>query len=237
MTANPSPRLIASRELLQREFDRYQAGAGEQISHGSSIAQWLASQLPGTDAGQLGWGILAVTALLCPDSYPVLAPGQPQKPGERWGERTSMILASRVGEALVQSAAPTNGHPGEPLEIGPDLALFDMSGVYSEFTGLPSSCSPAAAPADLRREFHQTMADGLSEIRQSLRSELPGADLAAIGWGLIGSGMCLLVQASRVPPPHRLRFGARRRGSFRASAMRSALFLAAVGDYLVNPAA
>jgi hypothetical protein len=236
MAAHPSARLVASRELLQREFDRYQAAAGEQISYGSAIAQWLAAQLPGTDTAQLGWGILAVTALLCPDSYPVLTSGKPQqKPAERWGERTSMILASRVGEALVESADQANGHPGHAREVGPELALLDMSGVYSEFTGLPSSSSPDAAPVDLRREFHQAMADGLGEIRQCLTDELPGADLTAIGWGLIGSGMCLLVQASKVAPPHRLRPGARRRGNFRASAMRSALFLAAVGDYLVNP--
>lgn len=219
MAAHPSPRLVASRGLLQREFDRYQAAAGEQISYGPAIARWLASQLPGADPGQLGWGILAVTALLCSDSE---------------GERTSMILASRVGEALVESAVPQGAHPGHALEIGPELALLDMSGVYAEFTGLAPS---ATAPADPRREFHRTMADGLGEIRQRLIAELPGADVEAIGWGLIGSGMCLLVQASRVPPARRLRPGTRRRRSFRASAMRSALFLAAVGDYLVSPAA
>lgn len=233
MAAHPSPRLVASRGLLQREFDRYQAAAGEQLSYGSAIARWLAAQLPGADPGQLGWGILAVTALLCPDSAPSLARGTSQrKPGERWGERTSMILASRVGEALVESAGAPSGHAGDALEIGPELALLDMSGVYAEFTGL----APAAAPADPRREFQRTMADGLGEIRRCLIAELPGADVEAIGWGLIGSGMCLLVQASRVPPPRRLRPGARRRRSFRASAMRSALFLAAVGDYLVSPA-
>jgi hypothetical protein len=225
MAAHPSPRLVASRGRLQHEFDRYQAAAGEQISYGSAIARWLAAQLPGADPGQLGWGILAVTALLCPAQ---------RKPGERRGERTSMILASRVGEALVGSAGAPGGHVGAVLEIGPELALLDMSGVYAEFTGLAPT---AAARADPRREFQRTMADGLGEIRQCLITELPGADVEAIGWGLIGSGMCLLVQASRVPPPRRLRPGARRRRSFRASAMRSALLLAAVGDYLVSPAA
>jgi hypothetical protein len=242
MAAQPSPQLIASRGRLQYEFDRYQAAAGEQISYGSAIARWLAAQLPGADPGQLGWGILAVTALLCPDSpeipaeipAPILAPGTPQrKPGERWGERTSMILASRVGEALVECAGAPGGHAGAALEIGPELALLDMSGVYAEFTGLAPT---AAARADPRREFQRTVADGLGEIRQCLITELPGADVEAIGWSLIGSGLSLLVQASRVPPPRRLRPGARRRRSFRASAMRSALFLAAVGDYLVSPA-
>jgi len=239
MAAHPSPRLVASRGRLQHEFDRYQAAAGEQISYGSAIARWLAAQLPGADPGQLGWGILAVTALLCPDSpeipAPILTPGAPlRKSGERSGERTSMILASRVGEALVDSAGTPGGHVGHALEIGPELALLDMSGVYAEFTGLAPT---AAAQADPRREFQRTMADGLGEIRRCLTTELPGADVEAIGWGLIGSGMCLLVQASRVPPPRRLRPGVSRRRSFRASAMRSALFLAAVGDYLVSPAA
>ena len=235
MAAHPSPRLVASRGLLQHEFDRYQAAAGEQISYGSAIARWLAAQLPGADPGQLGWGILAVTALLCPDSAEIparlLAPCAPlRKSGERWGERTSMILASRVGEALVDSAGTPGGHACDALEIGPELALLDMSRIYAEFTGL-------APQADPRREFQQTMADGLDEIRRCLITELPGADVEAIGWGLIGSGMCLLVQASRVPSPRRLRPGARRRRNFRASAMRSALFLAAVGDYLVSRAA
>lgn len=234
MAAHPSPRLVASRGRLQHEFDRYQAAAGEQISYGSAIARWLAAQLPGADPGQLGWGILAVTALLCPDRAPVPAPGTQRKSGQRWGERTSMILASRVGEALVESAGVPGGHAGAVLEIGPELALLDMSGVYAEFTGLAPT---AAAQADPRREFQRTMADALGEIRQCLITELPGADIEAIGWGLIGSGMCLLVQASRVPPPRRLRPDARRRRSFRASAMRSALFLAAVGDYLVSQAA
>ncbi len=231
MAAHPSPRLVATRGLLQREFNRYQAAAGEQISYGSAIARWLAAQLPGTDPGQLGWGILAVTALLCPDSAPILRPAIPRrKSSERRGERTSMILASRVGEALVESASAPCGQACDAVEIGPELALLDISGAYAEFTGL-------APHADPRREFQQTMADGLDEIRRCLIAELPGADIQAIGWGLIGSGMCLLVQASRVPPLRRLRPGARRRRSFRASAMRSALFLAAVGDYLVSPAA
>jgi hypothetical protein len=235
MAAHPSPRLVTSRGLLQREFSRYQAAAGEQISCGSAIARWLAAQLPGADPGQLGWGILAVTALLCPDSAPILAPGAPRrKSSQRRGERTSMILASRVGEALVESAGAPGGQACDALEIGPELALLDISGAYAEFAGLgPVS----AAQADPRGEFQRTMADGLAEIRRCLIAELPGADIQAIGWGLIGSGMCLLVQASKVPPPRRLRPGARRRRSLRASAMRSALFLAAVGDYLVSPAA
>jgi hypothetical protein len=235
MAAHPSPRLVASRGLLQREFNRYQAAAGEQISYGSAIARWLAAQLPGADPGQLGWGILAVTALLCPDSAPILRPAIPRrKSSERRGERTSMILASRVGEALVESAGAPGGQACDALEIGPELALLDISGTYADFAGLGPG---AAAQADPRREFQQTMADGLGEIRRCLIAELPGADIQAIGWGLIGSGMCLLVQASRVPPPRRLRPGARRRRSFRASAMRSALLLAAIGDYLVSPAA
>jgi hypothetical protein len=235
MGAHPSPRLVASRGLLQREFNRYQAAAGEQISYGSAIARWLAAQLPGADPGQLGWGILAVTALLCPDSAPILAPGAPRrKSGERRGERTSMILASRVGEALVESAGAPCAQACGALEVGPELALLGISGAYAEFAGLGPT---AAAQADPRREFQRTMADGLGAIRRCLIAELPGADIQAIGWGLIGSGMCLLVQASRVPPPRRLRPGARRRRRLRVSAMRSALFLAAVGDYLVSPAA
>jgi hypothetical protein len=49
--------------------------------------------------------------------------------------------------------------------------------------------------------------------------------------------MCLLAQTGRISSPRRLRPGARQRGTFRVSAMRSALFLAAAGDYLIAPAA
>ena len=182
MAAHPSARLAASRDLLQREFDRYQSAAREQIGYGSGIAKWLASQLPGTDPGELGWGILAVTALLCPDSDPVLVPGKPPgQPGERFGERTSMLLASRVGEALVESAGQRAAPDGDAHEVGPELARFDMSEVYSELSGLPSSSSAAADPAQFRHEFHQAMADGLGEIRQCLVDELAGADLPGGG--------------------------------------------------------
>ncbi len=236
MAAHPSARLAASRGLLQREFEQYQAAAGAAISYGSDVAAWLVAQLPGADPTELGWGIIAVTALLCPDadSGAGAVPGQP---GERSGERTSMLLASRVGEALVGSARPAAWPCGAAHEVGPELARLDMSGVYTEFSGLPSSSAATADPAQLRREFHRAMAGSLGEIRQRLAGELSGADLPAIGWSLIGTGMCLLAQTGRIPPPRRPWPGARRRGTFRASAMRSALFLAAVGDYLIIPAA
>ena len=221
MTAHPSARLAASRGLLQREFEQYQAVAGAPISYGSDVAVWLVAQLPGTDPGELGWGIIAVTALLCPEDGRG-AGAAPAQPGERSGERTSMLLASRVGEALLGLARPRP--PGAGHEVGPELARLDMSGVYAEFCGLPSSSAATADPARLRRELHRAMAGGLAEIRQCLADELPGADLPAIGWSLIGTGMCLLAQTGRIPPPRLLRPGARQRGTFRVSAMRSALF-------------
>ena len=108
-----------------------------------------------------------------------------------------------------------------------------MTAVYDEFVGAPRDPAPAADPAALRREFHESMAAGLAEIRQRLTEELPGADLAPIGWALIGTGMSLLVQTSKIKPSRRLR----RRSNVRTSAMRSSLLLAAVGDFLADPAA
>src|SRR5258708_16497266 len=108
MAAHPSARLVASRELLRREFDRYQAAAGEQISYGSAIAQWLTAQLPATDTAQLGWGILTVTALLCPDSHPDLTSGKlQQRPGERSGTRTTNIPPCITGHPLLTHTAHT----------------------------------------------------------------------------------------------------------------------------------
>jgi hypothetical protein len=81
------------------------------------------------------------------------------------------------------------------------------------------------------------MGDDLIRIRQSLENELPGANLAATGWGLTGTGSRLLVEVGKVDPPRRLRLraGARRRDNYRSSAMNSALSLASLGDYLADP--
>jgi len=232
MGVNPTKRLKASREELQRAFDRHQDALGQPIGYGYGTARWLASQLPGADPRQLGWGIIAVTAMLFPSGGEDAAEGADwSAPGERGGERTSMILASRVGEALLESAPPAAG-PSGVAEIGAELAACEMTAVYSEFVGPPLDPAQAADPDALRREFRESMAPGLAEIRERLVEELPGADLTAIGWALIGTGMSLLVQTSKIKPSRRLR----RRSSVRTSAMRSSLLLAAVGDFLVGPA-
>jgi hypothetical protein len=241
MGVNPAKRLKASREELQRAFDRHQDALGEPIGYGSGTARWLASQLPGADPRQLGWGIIAVTAMLFPagsegaGTEDAAGSDAWSTPGERGGERTSMILASRVGEALLESAPlePGPAGPAGVTEIGAELAACEMTAVYSEFVGAPRDPAEAADPAELRRDFQETMAPGLAEIRERLVEELPGADVTAIGWALIGTGMSLLVQTSKIKPSRRLRH----RSSVRTSAMRSSLLLAAVGDFLVDPAA
>ena len=43
------------------------------------------------------------------------------------------------------------------------------------------------------------MAGELAEIREVLTDGIAGIDLAAAGWALTGTGMCLLVQTSRAP--------------------------------------
>lgn len=230
MGVNPSERLRVSRDELQREFDRHQEVVGETTGYGSVIAAWLAGQLPRADPRELGWGILAVTAMLLPAADPGGPWGVPQ---DRGGERTSMMLASRVGEALLESASPTD-RPAGAAAVGPELAACEMPAVYAEFAGQPAG-SAAVDPAELRREFHESMTDALAELRQLLLDELPGADLEAIGWALIGTGMSLLVQTSKIAPRSRwLRRRPRRGASVRTSAMRSSLLLAAVGDYLVS---
>ncbi|HUA31343.1 MAG TPA: hypothetical protein VMC03_20845 [Streptosporangiaceae bacterium] len=233
MGVNPTKRLIASRQDLQRAFDRHQDALGEPIGYGTGTAAWLVTQLPGADPRQLGWGILAVTAMLFPAQGEDGAEDGPRfTPDERSGERTSMILASRVGEALLECEPPAAGSAGL-AEIGPELAACEMTAVYSEFVGPPEDPAQAADAVALRREFRESMAAGLAELRQRLDEELPGADLAAIGWALIGTGMSLLVQTSRIKPPRKLQ----RRSNVRTSAMRSSLLLAAVGDFLVAPLA
>lgn len=235
----PSERLTKTREVLQREFDLYQAASRQQISYGGDIAQWLVSQLPAADPGQLGWGIIAVTALMLPES-PLLTQDKPgEKPGTRSGQRFSLLVASRVGEALLASAQipAERPEPGSP-EVGPELAQIDLSEAYANFTGLPSSQSPVKDPAQLRREFAAYMADELHMIRQSLTEDLPGADTAALGWALIGTGMILLSQESKAAAPKGWRRSARdREQTARNNAMTAALLLACIGDWLAKPEA
>jgi len=69
MEPDPSARLRATRAALQRRFEAREHDLGEhaRYQHGEyehGIARWLVSQLPGSDPRQLGWGILAVAAML-----------------------------------------------------------------------------------------------------------------------------------------------------------------------------
>lgn len=235
MAVSPTRQLMASREEMQREFDAFQAAAGGKVSYGTIVAQWLAGQLPGADIAAVGWGIILVSAMLYP-AGPADPAEEKAHPGRRAGQRLTIMLASRVGEALLEAAVAAVPS-GQPFEVGPELAQFDVSGIYTEAAGLPSSGVPGTDPAVLRREFHQAMGDDLIRIRQSLENELPGANLAATGWGLTGTGSRLLVEVGKVDPPRRLRLraGARRRDNYRSSAMNSALSLASLGDYLADP--
>lgn len=239
MSVVPAERLIKTREVLQREFDLYQAASRQRISYGASIAQWLMSQLPAADPAQLGWGIIAVTAQLLPES-PILTERKPgEKPGTRSGQRFSLLVASRVGEALLTSTEiPADRQvPGSP-EVGPELAQIDLSEAYTQFTGLPSSESAVKDPAQLRREFAAYMADDLQLIRQYLTDDLPGADTGAIGWALIGTGMILLAQESKAAAPKGWRRSTRdREQTARNNAMTAALLLACIGDWLAKPEA
>jgi hypothetical protein len=239
MAVSPTRQMMASREEMQREFDAFQAAAGGKVSYGTIVAQWLAGQLPGADIAAVGWGIILVSAMLYPagPADPADPAQEKAHPGRRAGQRLTIMLASRVGEALLETAVGAVPS-GQAFEVGPELTQFDVSGIYAEATGLPSSGVPGTDPAVLRREFHQAMGDDLIKIRQSLENELPGANLAATGWGLTGTGSRLLVEVGKVDPPRRLRLlraGARRRDNYRSAAMNSALSLASLGDYLADP--
>jgi hypothetical protein len=233
MAVTPTPRLVACREQMQREFEVIQAAVGpdEQFAYEASTAQWLISQLPGADFAQIGWAIILVSAAM----YPDLPMGATEGKVQQGGQRFTLILASRVGEALladVSAAAP----PGDSFEVGPKLASRDLSEIYSEMPWLPSSSVPDVDPAVLRREFQQAMSEAMTEVRQELVSELPGADLSAIGWALLGTGTTLLARTVQFYRG-RWRRGAKRSKELQTSAFNNGLFLAAIGDYLVGPRA
>jgi hypothetical protein len=111
MAIEPAPRIVALRESLRERFDRYLAVAGEPLTSSADVSQWLLSQLPDADPEQLGWAVLTVAGLL----YPGLegertAPGTiatmvGQKTATIAGQNMTMLIASRVGEALIEAAA------------------------------------------------------------------------------------------------------------------------------------
>ena len=231
MAVTPTQRLLAAREQMQREFEVIQAAVGpeEQFAYEASTAQWLTSQLPGADFAQIGWAIILVSAAMYPDLPMAATEGNVQQGGQRF----TLILASRVGEALladVPSAAP----PGDSFEVGPKLASRDLSEIYSEMPWLPSSSVPDADPAVLRREFQQAMSEAMTEVRQELVSELPGADLSAIGWALLGTGTTLLARTVQFDQ-RRWRPGRQARKKLQTTAFNHGLLLAAIGEYLVDP--
>lgn len=230
MAVTPTQRLLACREQMQREFEVIQAAVGpyEPFAYEASTAQWLISQLPGADFAQIGWAILLVGSALYP-TFPA------EDKVQQGGQRFTLILASRVAEALLADA-PSAAPPGGSFEVGPKLASRDLSEVYSDMTGLPSSSVPDVDPAVLRREYQQARAEPMTEVRQELMSELPGADLSAIGWALLGTGTTLLARTVQFDR-RRLRPGRQRRKKLQTSAVNSSLVLAMIGDYLVDPPA
>jgi len=242
MAIEPAPRILALRESLSERFDRYLAAAGEPLTSGADVTEWLLSQLPGADPEPLGWAVLTVAGLL----YPELQAEQPAAgtTATLAGQNMTMLIASRVGEALIEAAGPARaaasaaqggtGGAGT-VTVGRELSLVDLTEAYAD---LRLAAAPDASAAQRRRQLQEHMAGELAEIREVLTDGIAGIDLAAAGWALTGTGMCLLVQTSRAPAGRHNRLTRRRHrdDELKNSAMRSAMLLAVIGDFLVNPA-
>jgi len=275
MAIEPAAQILALRESLNERFDRYLAAAGEPLTSGADVTQWLLSQLPGTDPELLGWAVLTVAGLLYPGMRAERAAiGMTATVPGAAGQSMTMLIASRVGEALIEAAAgpgrsetspagpgrsetspgetspgetsPGETSPGETgtgetgtgetgtVMVGRELSLVDLTEAYADLR-LPAA--PGASAALRRRQLRQHMASELAEIREALTDGIAGIDLTAAGWALTGTGMCLLVQTSRAPAGRRARLMGRRRrhDELKNSAMRSAMLLAVIGDFLVDP--
>ena len=267
MAIAPAPQILALRESLGERFDRYLAAAGEPLTSGADVTEWLLSQLPGADPELLGWAVLTVAGLLYPGLRPErMAAGTTATVA---GQNMTMLIASRVGEALIEAAeapraaagaaqagtaatgtaqagtaatgtaqagtAATGAAQAGTVVVGRELSLVDLTEAYADLR-LPAA--PDATAAQRRHALQENMASELAEIRTVLTGGIAGIDLAAAGWALTGTGMCILVQTSRVPAARRARLTGRRRrhDELKNSAMRSAMLLAVIGDFLVTPA-
>jgi|SRR5450755_1017345 hypothetical protein len=242
MAIAPAPQILALRESLGERFDRYLAAAGEPLTSGADVTEWLLSQLPGADPELLGWAVLTVAGLLYPGLRPErMAAGTTATVA---GQNMTMLIASRVGEALIEAAEAPRAAAGAAqagtaqagtVVVGRELSLVDLTEAYADLR-LPAA--PDATAAQRRHALQENMASELAEIRTVLTGGIAGIDLAAAGWALTGTGMCILVQTSRVPAARRARLTGRRRrhDELKNSAMRSAMLLAVIGDFLVNPA-
>src|SRR5450755_1646682 len=246
MAIAPAPQILALRESLGERFDRYLAAAGEPLTSGADVTEWLLSQLPGADPELLGWAVLTVAGLLYPGLRPErMAAGTTATVA---GQNMTMLIASRVGEALIEAAeapraaagtaqagtAATGTAQAGTVVVGRELSLVDLTEAYADLR-LPAA--PDATAAQRRRQLREHMAAELAEIREVLTEGIAGLDLTAAGWALTGTGMCLLVQTSRAPAARRGRLPRRsRHDELKNSAMRSAMLLAVIGDFLASPA-
>src|ERR1022692_1345994 len=99
MAIAPAPQILALRESLGERFDRYLAAAGEPLTSGADVTEWLLSQLPGADPELLGWAVLTVAGLLYPGLRPErMAAGTAATVA---GPNMTLLSPSRGGGALI----------------------------------------------------------------------------------------------------------------------------------------
>jgi hypothetical protein len=234
MDLTPGPRLVSTRQCMDRYFRLELSGAdfGDEPGYGLNTGRWLASQLPASDPVWLGWGLVAVTAVLCPGSngagFGEILKMATASPRHRKGRSIALLMASRVGDALIN----TEGSPspaGRTLEVGPELAAADFLG------------SPPESPwpgwirvEEVRGDFREHMRTELDVIRQLLAGELPGADPGAIGWAVTGTARMLLKQAAEPRAPGRPGPSAWRQADVRSGMATTAFLLGVVGDFLID---
>jgi hypothetical protein len=228
----PGAELVSARELMDRHWAAETAkvsGLGPSWfsqTEGQVFAQWLAGQLPGSDPERTGWGLIAVAAMLYPGWYDpglddILRPaGWP--PGRGKGASMGLLLASRVGEALIGMG---NLPPAVPavLAVGGELAGIDFMELLAESGLDPDLLSDSRADVE-----------ELTEIRRFLMADLPGADLRATGWAAAASAVLVATQLAGFPAPGRFGRRARWRAGVLAGTAAAAVALGMTGQALAR---
>jgi hypothetical protein len=228
----PGPRLIATRELMERL-----AGADLAVldpaepGNGRGTARWLAGQLPASDPVLLGWAVVTVAAAMYPTWYEpglgdILARGT-VKPGTGRGMSAALLMAYRVGAELID-LGPGLPPAGGPLEVGPEIAVLNFT------TFMSSGGSEDGEDLSGELAFLRTAAQpSVDEVRQLLAEELPAVDVQAVGWVLVAIAVLLCQQIARFEAPP-LKRRVRRRARPLLAGARSGMSQAAVALGLIG---
>lgn len=228
---SPSQILVARREAMNRRWNAELASFGRGPSAfppWQQLASWLVEQLPGSDPGLMGWGMINVTFMLYPPEYnPDISDNDEPagwSRGQSRGISIGLVGAAQVGEGLIglerRSVAPVSGGfdiSRELAKVGHEIKLAD---------GDPHSNWLSTFLTDGRGVA--------AEIRQELQNELPTADPRPIGWALRATAMLLAQQTINAKKQRQFGRRARTLRGLQDGNMAAAVMLDFIGEDLAR---